>query len=390
MIEVHGDANIFTNIASPVTDHVEASMEENLGKDMNLWLDLLWELQAAYKVTPVAKVVETLPPPQSPSTTPSLRPMTAKSYTWSTHDLHELGEIEEMKVLNGGLSNLADELDTLRRTVESHYVRLCSLESHLTSQSLVCKQPPTSDSSTANCGPILDSHSATASSSEQLLVSSQPGASLAFNSLEELEARQRTLRLQLTGQMQSIEKSFLKQQQASQQLKTLESRWESMLDKMSKRLQEIDTLRYGLLGSWRYSVSILCFIIFWPLIVRYFWITYGRNWARKIAMRLAWKRAIVAKVPIAPAALSLSNAVASTAPIIQAATNMITPPGLVQAATSAMSSPGLIQTAASAMSSPSLIQAASSAISAITNAATNVSAGAHPVLSRLTPQNFWR
>lgn len=371
------------------SDNVEASMEENLGKDMNLWLDLLWELQAAHKVAPVAKVIETLPPPQSPSPAPSLRPMTAKSYTWSTHDLHELGEIEEMKVLNGGLSNLADEFETLRSSVESHYVRLCSLESHLSSQSTASKQTPASDTLAGNNVSTLETHSATPSSSEQHLVSSQPGIAFPFNSLEELESRQRELRLQITFQMQSIEKSFLKQQQASQQLKTLESRWESMLDKMSKRLQEIDTLRYGLLGSWRYSVSILCFIIFWPLIVRYFWITYGRNWARRIATRLLWKRAVPPKLP-PPAALSVSNVVASAAPFLQAATSAMTAPGLIQAATSAISSPGIIQAASSAMTSPSIVQAASSAMSAISNAAANVSAGAHPVLSRLTPQNFWR
>lgn len=340
-------------------------MEDHVSKDMNLWLDLLWELQVSHKATVVPKVVEPVAPVQSPSPSPSTRPMTAKAYTWSSHDLIELGEIEEMKVLTGGLSNLSDELDSLRRTVESHYVRLCSLESHLSSQTLASKQSVNTESTPSANGQNADSQSATASSSEQLLITSQRdqhNSNLVFNSLEELEARQRALRLQLTSQMQNIEKSFLKQQQASQQLKTLESRWENMLDKMTKRLQEIDTLRYGLLGSWRYSVSILCFIIFWPLIVRYFWITYGRKWARKFARRLVWNRKSVVKA-IAPAAKPSSSAI-------------------ISAATTAAST-GTIGS--------QVVNSASSALSALSNAASNVaSRTSHPVLQRLAPQNFWR
>lgn len=315
-------------------------MEEHVIKDMNLWLDLLWERHGAHKAIEIApKPIEASITPPLQATTPSpipmtsLRPMTAKSYTWSSHDLHELGEIEEMKVLNGGLSNLADELDSLRRTVESHYVRLCSLSSHLASQSVgsganlrsqqIHSNSPsphalpnglTPNNSNANQGNAQNnaannananasdaqSRTETNSSSSRLVLANHrdqhTSHQMAFNSLEELEARQRALRLQLTAQMQNIEKSFLKQQQASQQIKTLEARWDNMINKMSKRLQEIDTLRYGLLGSWRYSVSILCFIILWPLIVRYAWISFGKRWARSLAARLAWKRQTIAKV----------------------------------------------------------------------------------------------
>lgn len=374
-------------------------MEHYVVKEMTLWLDLLGELQAAQHVVPITSGVELLPLPSTPLSTATLRPMTAKSYTWSKSDLTELGEIEEMKVLSGGLTTLADELDLLRRTVESHYVRLCSLESHLTSQSLLSRQGSSSEPLVGTNGPTSETQSATASSSEPHLNSSQRDPSsnpMAFNSLEELEARQRRLRLELTSQMQSIEKSFLKQQQASQQLKTLESRWETMIEKMSKRLQEIDTLRYGLLGSWRYSVSLLCFCIFWPLICRYFWVNYGWAWARALAKRIPWRRKVVVKVPEPKTLTSTVVSALTNAPAVtQAASsamsmisNAASAPALTQAASSAMNMISNTSAAAASLpGTPALTQAASSAASMISNAASTVTASAAPVLERLT---FWK
>lgn len=266
-------------------------MEEESMKEMNLWLDMLWERHMAHKA------LETHKPPildlepvmvvATPVTSPSVhssRQLASKAFARSTHDLQELGELEEIKVLSGGLSNLSSELDLLRRTVESHYVRLCSLEAHLTSQSQAFRASSSTDSHSTQ-GLNVPVHlaetstSVTGTSTSSSALNPPPHTShMAFNSVEELETRQRVLRSQLTAQMQNIEKSILKQQQASQQIKSLESRWETMIDSMGRHLQDIDTLRYGLLGTWKFSLSVFCFIIIWPLIVRYLWKSYGKKW----------------------------------------------------------------------------------------------------------------
>ena len=353
-------------------------MEEEASKEMGLWMDVLWESHMAYKALQNSRP-QTLemepsvaPPATAVSTTPTvIRSMAARSYNWSSQNLQEMGELEEMKVLSGGISHLSDELDLLRRTVESHYVRLCSLESHLSSQSQ-SNRPVLQTSLPQSTVEMGDSNSALLASSS----SSSPLKSLratqqiqppqlAFNSLEELEARQRELRSQLTTQMQHLEKSLLKQQQASLQFSSLESRWEAMYDKMTKRLQYIDTMRYGLFGSWRYSVSLLLFIIIWPLVVRYMWISFGRSWIHAITKKY-WRW----------------NVKQAALEFITRCTGMVlrktpAPPTSISA-----SSP-IARIAATAASNPSVTTVVAAASNAIVETA-------HPVLAKLTPQSFWR
>jgi hypothetical protein len=331
-------------------------MEEEVRKEMTLWLELVWESQIAYTAHKSAQseISESAPSTSLAvaSTSTPMRTISSKSYTRSSQDLQELGELEEMRVLSGGMAALSDELDALRRTVESHYLRLCSLESHLTSQTVsrgsrlhsVVSTPPLQDGSVSDESSIQLPH--------QHLIDHT------YNSLDELDARQRALRTQLSAQMQSIEKAFLKQQQASQQIKTLESRWDVMVDKMNKRLQEIDTLRYGVLGSWRQTLSIAGFIIVWPLIVRFIWIMFAKKWFTFLLRRYYWKTAVNAETTS-----SLVPKVASS----------------LQSTTSAVSSiASTITNVASRVIRPSSIAIAASTSSA------------NPVLPKLTPQSFWR
>jgi hypothetical protein len=307
-------------------DKLERTMEEEIVKDMNLWMEMLLERHMAHKAMQMHRpLVEDLESPLSSSALSSGsvvapgRALVSKAMGRSAHDLQGLGEMEEIRVLSGGLSSLSSELDLLRRTVESHYVRLCSLESHLISQS---QSHRTHSNPEANAhGQINERHlnetstvTTGASTSSLGLSPAQANVHVAFNSLEELEARQRSLRSQLTAQMQNIEKAILKQQQASQQIKTLESRWDTMIDTMTKHLQEIDTLRFGLFGSWRYSLSLFSFIIIWPLIVRYFWKSFGKRWIFNFIKRY-WKTSQKNHILPSPSSAA-STATAATAAVV--------------------------------------------------------------------------
>lgn len=340
-------------------------MEEESTRDMKLWMELLWESYTAHKALEerrkreeaTAALLSSSPAAQVPLS----RPITQKSYSWSSHDLQELGEREEIKVLNTGMATLSDDIESLRRTVESHYLRLCSLETSLSSQSSTTQPSDTPSTSTlgatGRANPQLETLSTSSPAQKALLATTTPTQQtpgLAFNSLAELEVRQKALRAQLTSQMQSIEKSFLKHQQASQHIKVLESRWEIMLDKMNRQLQDIDTLRFGVLASWRQWLSFIGFVILWPLIVRYAWKLFSKRIVAYIFLPLSrfWKSRRAAKAVTSRAKSLVPAAAASQFPA----------------------------TAASA--SAATVSAIATSIAESSNS--------HPVLSRLAPRSFWK